>query len=89
MAKAQDQAAMGLGIGQGLNNPPEPERLRLVQDDSCHWYAIPAGFQQEFDAWVQSFEDSGDAPEYEGPDFDDYRIDGHPSFYTFTGLERE
>ena len=31
---------------------PKYARFRFVQDDSAHWYAIPADKQISFDAWV-------------------------------------
>lgn len=56
------------------------ERFRLAQDDSSHWYIIPA--DQE-DAWVTWFEldegdDKWDVPEWA------VRIDGSPTNVTFT-----
>ena len=62
-------------------------RLRFVQDDSGHWYAISANKKQEFDAWVQSFSD--DDFNFAGECFDDHRIDGYPGFYTFTDLQED
>lgn len=64
-------------------------RFQFVQDDSCHWYAIPAGKRDEFECWVQSM--AGDIPgNYAGEEFDSYRLDyGHPSNYSFTDLRRD
>ena len=64
-----------------------PERFQFVQDDSCHWYAIPAGKCPAFDAWVASFDTY--PSEYQGEDFSPYRLDYGPSNYTFTGLRED
>ena len=64
------------------------QRFRFVQDDSSHWYAIPADERPEFSQWLESF--GGDIPSsYAGEDFDRYRIDGYPGFYTFTDLQED
>lgn len=55
-------------------------RLRLVQDDSSHWYAIPADKREEFETWAHIW--SG----YEGEDFEQYRLNMYISNYTFTDL---
>ena len=62
-------------------------RFRLVQDDSSHWYAIPAGLWAMFAMWERSFEDG--AEEYTGTDFNQYRLGSHPSQYTFTDLQEK
>lgn len=59
-------------------------RFRLVTDDSCHWYAIPADEQDDFERWVKSFDDG--APQYGGPDYSEYRLNTHISNYTFPYL---
>ena len=65
-------------------------RFRFVQDDSSHWYAIPADKQIAFDAWVLALSDEGEVyVPYEGEEFDGYRIDGYPGFYTFTDLQED
>jgi hypothetical protein len=61
------------------------KRLRFIQDDSCHWYAIPAEQGVEFERWVKSFEDETE-DQYDGPDFENCRLN-HPSRYTFVGLK--
>jgi hypothetical protein len=78
----------GDGVGRGLKRPTFPDRFQFVQDDSCHWYAIPAGKLDEFNLWVASFDNY--RSEYKGEEFDSYRLDyGHPSSYTFTGLQKD
>jgi hypothetical protein len=62
-------------------------RLRFVQDDSSHWYAIPADFKAAFARWIESCAD--DAPAYSGLTFENFRIDGYPGFYTFTDLQED
>ena len=27
------------------------EMFRLIQDDDCHWYVIPVGFEDKFYQW--------------------------------------
>ena len=63
------------------------QRFRFVQDDSSHWHAIPADERAKFESWCLSFED--EAEEYTGVDFEQYRIDGYPGFYTFTDLQED
>ena len=62
-------------------------RFQFVQDDSSHWYAIPASKKTQFESWCLSFED--EAEKYTGEDFEQYRIDGYPGFYTFTDLQED
>ena len=67
---------------------PKTQRFRLVQDDSFHWYAIPADKGEDFEHWVSSFQlDSMDS--YAGEDFEQYRLGSHPCFCTFTDLREE
>lgn len=73
---------------------PVKARFRLVQDDSCHWYAIPADKREEFDLWVKSFDDDNyvedDKPKpYTGVDFDEYRLNMHVSNYSFANLRED
>ena len=67
------------------------QRLRFVQDDSAHWYAIPADehSRELFDIWVSSFDYENEDKEYRGPDFEQDRLDGGPSRFTFTDLRRD
>lgn len=51
-----------------------------MQDDSSHWYAIPADKREEFETWAHIW--SG----YEGEDFEQYRLNMYISNYTFTDL---
>ena len=48
------------------------QRLRFVQDDSSHWYAISADehSRELFDVWVSSFDYENEDKEYRGPDFE-------------------
>lgn len=64
-------------------------RTRLVQDDSCHWYAIPADQRAKFEEWVNTFGWGEHPYRYEGPDFEQYRLSMHPSNYTFVKLEED
>jgi isopenicillin N synthase-like dioxygenase len=67
-------------------------RFRLVQDDSSHWYSIPADKRAEFDAWCASFEreeEDDDDYRYEGEDFEEYSLNMHPSNYTFEALKED
>lgn len=65
-----------------------PQRFRLVQDDSCHWYAIPADKRQEFDLWVEACE-GDDYDTYISEDFEEFRLGMHPSNHTFTDLKED
>lgn len=50
-----------------------PRFHRLIQDNDCHWYVIPANMATAFCRWVAA------APHwegYEGPVFDNSRVDG-------------
>lgn len=63
-------------------------RYSLVQDDSCHWYLIPARDREKFDAWVEYWSNDGKG-EYLGPDFEENRLSGSPSNVTFSDPEEE
>lgn len=57
-----------------------PQRYRIVGDNSGHEYFIKVEDEEIFEEWVESteaYENVG----YEGPDFEDNRIDGR---FTFT-----
>ena len=61
-------------------------RYRFVQDDDSHWYYIPADKKEQFNQWVEWFEDqAGDEPE----SFDQYRINGYPGNITFTDPQED
>ena len=67
------------------------KRYRLVTDDSGHWYSIPYGLWTRFKEWDESFQDDGGTEEwlrkkYEGPDFNEFRLNTHISNYTYTDL---
>jgi len=58
------------------------QRYFIKSDDSSHKYFIPVDQEEEFEAWVASFDDPyGELTPYTGPDFDANRIDGT---FTFT-----
>ena len=60
-------------------------RFRFAEDDSSHWYAIPADMCNAFNAWVVYMSDEGEVyVPWEGEDFDQYRLNTHLSNYTFT-----
>lgn len=59
------------------------QRYRIISDDSGHRYFIKVGEEDLFESWVESaYENVG----YEGPDFDERRIDGR---FTFTDPRNE
>jgi hypothetical protein len=66
---------------------PKTSRFRFVRDDSCHWYSIPSEESDNFDKWCLSFED--EAEEYDGKSFNEYRLSGSPSNYTFENLQED
>jgi len=47
---------------------------RLVSDDDNHYYMVPIPLEEEFYQWVQIPEVM--AYKYEGPDWNDYRVNG-------------
>lgn len=57
----------------------------LRQDDSAHWYLVPWSAAKRFNEWVEheaAFSD--EVPDYDGPDFSDYRINS-PKHLFFIG----
>ena len=65
-------------------------RLRLVFGDDGHWYAIPADKRGVFEDWVESESKwVMDEYTYTGEDFEKYRLNMHPSSYTFTDLQED
>ncbi len=54
---------------------------RLIQDDSGHWYLIPADKSDEFEDWVESMGDPM-FTSYDGSDYDQYRMGGGPESIT-------
>lgn len=55
-------------------------RFFFGQDNSCHWYLVPAEKRAEWDAWTALDEDDENGwvePEWV------VKIDGHPCSYTF------
>jgi len=66
------------------NKVKAPQRYRIMGDDSGHDYYVPVELEEKFEEWANSFEE-GTEDEYEGPDFQENRIDGH---FTFTDPRR-
>ena len=62
-------------------NPIAEQRYRIMGDDSGHDYFIPVGQEKDFEKWVASFSDECEDEYYQGPDFQENRIDGR---FTFT-----
>ena len=54
----------------------------LIQDDSSHWYVIPAHEKELFEQWVTASLDTRNES-YDGPEFDRYRINGGPESLRF------
>lgn len=69
-----------------MGNQP---RFRFVQDDSCHWYAIPADKEAAFEAWVSAMQYDEYYESSDHEDFSDFRLDLHPSSYSFTDLKED
>jgi hypothetical protein len=67
----------------------QPQRFRLVQDNSSHWYAIPADQRVKFEEWMNTFGWGDHEYHYKGPDFSEYRLNMHPSNYMFTDLKED
>lgn len=65
------------------NCTPTP-RFRFVQDDSCHWYAIPEEKELEFNSWI-FFTENGET--WNGLDFEQFRLNCHISSYSFVDLK--
>jgi hypothetical protein len=62
------------------------QRYRICGDNSGHEYFIKVEDVDAFYQWVESTEDEEIALEYEGPDFEENRIDGR---FTFTDPKNE
>jgi hypothetical protein len=56
-------------------------RFFLSQDNSCHWYLVPAQCRDEWNAWADLPED--DEAGWEPPAFA-RRLNGSPRMITFT-----
>jgi hypothetical protein len=56
------------------------QRYRITGDGSGHRYFIKVGEEELFESWVES-QDAYENVGYEGPDFNERRIDGR---FTFT-----
>ncbi len=59
------------------------KRFRLEQDNSGHWYCIPADITtlSKFEDWYN------EDPDYTGPSFDEYRLNMHPCNYSFVDFQ--
>jgi hypothetical protein len=69
---------------------PKNFRERFEQDDSGHWYAIPAKMRNKFNEWVVYMSDESEPyVPWEGEEFNQYRLGMHPSNYTFTDLKED
>ena len=55
-----------------------------MQDESCHWYCIPADKKCLFNRWIQAMENDDD---YSGESFDEYRLNMHVSNYCFKNVQ--
>jgi hypothetical protein len=64
------------------------ERWRLAQDESSHWYVIPADALSEFEEWA-SYTYPENATKYKGQDFTDYSLGGSPYGVTFENWRDE
>lgn len=58
-----------------------PQRFFLSQDQSCHWYLVPAEHREEWNAWCDIPE--SDERSWEVPDFAK-ALGGSPELITFT-----
>jgi hypothetical protein len=69
----------------------ETGRFRFVQDDSGHWYSIPADITSlsYFESWCLSCEDDTEEDDYKGPDYEECRLDGGPESYSFTDPQED
>lgn len=56
-------------------------RYCFVQDDSSHWYIIPADKRDDFEEWA--YEEGGNVPEWA------YEVGGWISLITFENWRRE
>ena len=76
------------------------QRQRFVKDDDGHTYLIPAEKRGAFDAWLEhetklwgethtDEEFEAVKTEYAGEDFNDYRIDGGATSYSFENPRRD
>jgi hypothetical protein len=78
-AKLAEAIAEAIGEQKAL-------RFRLVSDDSGHQYSIPQGLWARFGEWLNSYDDDFKGT-YEGPDFNEFRLNSHISNYTYTDLQ--
>lgn len=78
----------------------DTQRQRFVKDDDGHTYLIPADKRDAFDAWLEHetrlWSESHTDEEFEalkasytGENFNDYRIDGGATSYTFESPQRD
>ncbi len=67
------------------------ERLMFIEDLMENWYVIPIGTIEEFHHWIKHCEkyytcDSDEC--WEGTDFDEYKLSGLVSDYSFDNLQK-
>ena len=75
----REEARRKLNVRLGLPaNSGFPPRYRIIGDDSGHKYFVKVEDVENFHAWCDSFNENVG---YEGPDFNENRIDGR---FTFT-----
>lgn len=51
----------------------------LIQDNDCHWYLIPAGYQDDFWLWVDWMEAAADRNSTSEFDYQDMMVDSPES----------
>jgi hypothetical protein len=61
------------------DNSTLAQRYRIMSDNSGHEYAIKLEDEDAFLVWLIVTED-GDIADYDGPDFEENRIDGRFTF---------
>lgn len=64
----------------------DQKRMCLIQDDSSHWYCIPAELKKRFDLLLPEIEREGYSVEFDNL-FDGMRLAMHPSNYSFVDLQ--
>jgi len=54
----------------------------FTQDDDGHWYLVPVDEIDEFDSFMEDYDDERDYGTEQYNRYMDYRIDGCPSHYS-------
>jgi len=60
------------------------DKYCLIQDDDCHWYAIPLSLKREFAIWNTTDPEDDD---FDCCKFGEYRLNKHISSYSFENIE--